>query len=76
MEPQFPLTLAWTNGEVETVADTAELLCDLEEFDSSDPADRAEASIFDASGHPVGVRVKIWTGTCDTWCEAIPDDGG
>ena len=63
-EPKFPLSLTRLDtGETETYDDAQDLLCNLEDFDSSDPRDTRVASVTDALGRPVDLVVKIW-GLC------------
>ena len=64
-KPEFPFQLVWCQtGEVEAFEDPKDLILNLEDFDSDDPADRTAAKVTDARGRPVHLVVKIWTGTC------------
>lgn len=72
-KPQFPIQLVWLEtGEVETYEDARDLLCNLEEFDSNNPADRNAAKLTDALGRPVSlVRCRqVRRGVC------LPDSHG
>lgn len=65
-KPQFPIQLVWLEtGEVETYEDARDLLCNLEEFDSNNPADKNAAKLTDALGRPVSLVVRIWEDLCE-----------
>jgi len=53
-----------SEGEAESFSNKEELLCNLEEFDSNDPA-WFKAEVVDALGRDLVLVVKIWTDQCD-----------
>lgn len=60
----FPTVVVWyATGESERYEDKRDLLCNLESFDSS--ADAHEATVQDARGRAVRLRVDITSGSAD-----------
>ena len=56
MEPEFPISIRFENGEVEEYEDVDELIHKLEDFDSDlDTACDAR----DARGRPVRLKLKL-----------------
>jgi len=56
MEPEFPISVCFENGEVEEYGDVEELIHNLEDFDSD--LDTACAA-RDAQGRPVRLKLKL-----------------
>lgn len=66
IKPQFPLQIVWLEtGEAESFEDAQDLICNLEDFDSTDPKAAAEARVTDALGRPVHLLVEIWKDRCE-----------
>lgn len=64
LRPQFPIKVVWKeSGEIESFENEEDLMGTLEDFDSE--ADLEEASVEDAKGRPVRLRVKIWEGVVE-----------
>ena len=62
--PVFPIVVVWhATGESEKYEDKRDLLCNLESFDTS--TDAHEATVQDARGRVVRLRVDITSGSVD-----------
>ena len=65
-KPRFPLQVTWRDsGATDSFATRGELLQELEDFDASDPATAAGATVTDALGRAVHLRVRIWEDLCE-----------
>ena len=65
--PLFPLRIRWVDsGEVDEYVDDEELMFNLEEFDSSNPADREAAIVHDSLGRKVDLLVSLINGRCES----------
>lgn len=56
MEPLFPLTIRFADGETQTVQDREDAACNLEWFDSDDPQEPAQ--VTDSAGRSVRLKVE------------------
>jgi len=56
MQPQFPISVRFENGEIESYASVDDLICNLEDFDSDVNTD-CEAR--DARGRRVRLKLKL-----------------
>jgi hypothetical protein len=56
MEPEFPLSVRFENGEVEEYDDPYDLIHNLEDFDSDLDTD---CDVRDARGRPVRLKLKL-----------------
>jgi hypothetical protein len=56
MEPEFPISVRFENGEVEEYEDVDELIHNLEDFDSDLNTD---CDARDARGRPVRLKLKL-----------------
>jgi hypothetical protein len=56
MEPEFPISVRFEDGEVEEYEDVEHLICNLEDFDSD--VDTA-CDARDARGRPVRLKLKL-----------------
>lgn len=59
---QFPLTLTWDDGSTQTLKDTADIECNLEDFDS---ATEPNCCVKDANGVLVRLKVSM------TWIQLL-----
>jgi len=58
--PEFPIKFRWLkSGEVEEFDSLQDIEWNIEDFDSD--ADGGEASVVDAKGRPVRIRVSLLT---------------
>lgn len=56
MEPEFPISVRFENGEVEEYGDVDELIHNLEDFDTDVNTD---CDVRDARGRPVKLKLKL-----------------
>ena len=64
--PRFPIAVYWNEtGEVEIFDDEADLICNLEDFDSNDQSSHRTARVADAFGRLLSLRVDITEDLCE-----------
>lgn len=56
MQPEFPISVRFENGEVEEYDDADDLIHNLEDFDSDLNTD---CDVRDARGRPVRLKLKL-----------------
>lgn len=56
MQPEFPISVRFENGEVEEYDDADDLIHNLEDFDSDLNTD---CDVRDAHGRPVRLKLKL-----------------